>query len=322
MKKKLTNAYFESLKSSIKTEDKGSYKDDQLTMEIGNTYLVRLIPNVEDPLKSIFHYYHHGWYSNSTSKYVYALSPKTYGETCPITEERMKIYNNGSEEENEAAKKLNLKESWKVNVYVIKDPTNPDNEGTVKILKMGKELHDIFTEATIGDDAEEFGVERVFNLTEDGCTFKLVCKLKGEIASGNKKQKIPTYVSSKFLPPSEIEGLDEDAMEKIYDGIFDLEKTEKTRTKEELVKMIQEHFYGESTGDSDLGETNEEDSSKKKSKLEDILSSSSFKKKKREVEDVNEDLEEESTEAEEEEVRSPKKENAKLKNLMDGIDDL
>lgn len=209
-----------------------------LRLNTGNTYTVRLIPNVKSPEKTIFHYYSHGWNSNATGQYVNAISPNTWGERDPISETKFRILKTGSEEEKENAKVLTRKEHWLVNVYIVNDPTDPENNGKVKILRFGKQLHKIIMEAIEGEDSDEFG-SRVFDFSSDGCNLKIKVDQQGDY---------PTYVSSRFISPSKVPGVTTDKdIEKIYESIFDLENIFIVKTYEELQSMLDEHYFCEST---------------------------------------------------------------------------
>jgi len=152
-----------------------------------------LVPNQHAPKESIFHYFNHGWNSNATGKYVTALCPTTFGDTCPIDAYYLKTYRKGTDEEKEASKVLSRKENWMVNVYVISDPSNPENEGKVKILRYGRELDKVITSATEGDDVGEIGVERAFDVVE-GCTLRIKCEHKTD--KKRSAMKMVTYASS------------------------------------------------------------------------------------------------------------------------------
>src|SRR5436190_23867944 len=125
---------FDTIKSSLKQKEATGNVNfrDIIKFESGNTYLVRLVPNVKSPEKTFFHYFNHGWNSLATGKYFSVLCPSTGGEPCPICQERFRIWRSGTDEEKEAARDLKRKENWLVNVYVISDPTNSENEGKVK----------------------------------------------------------------------------------------------------------------------------------------------------------------------------------------------
>lgn len=234
---KFNTSMFESIKESLMKKSSNSSYQDFMKLEIGKTYVVRILPNIQSLDRTFYHYFNHMWTSLSTNQLTSVLCPSTYGERCPIDEYRFKVYRSGSEAEKEQSKILRRNENWLVNVYVISDPTNPENEGKIKTLRYGKQLNKIIRDATDGDDAQYFGA-KVFDLSENGCSLRIkVDKNEGGYAS---------YVSSKFLPASAIPGVSENEsrMNEIYDGIKDLDKTFETKTYDEVQHMLNVHFFG------------------------------------------------------------------------------
>jgi hypothetical protein len=225
---------FQSIKDALASSDsKGSATFNEIMQtKVGNTFTVRLLPFAKDPSKTFFHYYNHGWNSFATGQYVQTLSPQTFGERDPIAEERFKVLRTGSEEEKEKMSAVRRLEKWLVNVYVIDDPVNPDNNGKVKILRYGKQLQKIITEAIEGEDAEEFG-PRIFDLGSDGVNFKIKVEQQGDF---------PTYVSSRFTSAGKID-LNEDQQKDIYEGAFDLTEVFTLKSYDELKDMLNEHYY-------------------------------------------------------------------------------
>jgi len=228
-----TSNMFNEIKDSLSKKGDSSYKDI-MKFEPGKTYVVRLVPNVHEPKKTIYHYYHHSWNSLANGQFVTALCPSTYGETCPIDSYVLKTYNTGTQEDKESIRPITRKENWMVNAYVITDPTNPDNEGKVKVIRYGKELAKIIDSAINGDDSDEFGV-KIFDVL-NGCSFKIKCESRSANI-GNRM--MTTYTSSKFTSPSKI---DVDA-EAIHEAIFDLEKFNKPKTTAELQRMLDQHHF-------------------------------------------------------------------------------
>jgi hypothetical protein len=225
---------FQSIKDALATsESKGSATFNEIMQtKVGNTFTVRLLPFAKDPSKTFFHYYNHGWNSFATGQYVQTLSPQTFGERDPIAEERFKVLRTGSEEEKEKIQAVRRLEKWLVNVYVIDDPVNPDNNGKVKILRYGKQLQKIITEAIEGEDAEEFG-PRIFDLSSEGVNFKIKVEQQGDF---------PTYVSSRFTAAGKVD-LSEDQQKDIYDGTFDLTEVFTLKSYDDLKEMFNEHYY-------------------------------------------------------------------------------
>lgn len=245
---KYTSSLFESIKETLtkNTNTESAFKDF-LKMEVDKTYIVRLIPNVKNPERTLFHYYNHTWKSNLNNQVVSVLCPNTYGDRCPIDEYRSKIYNGKNQSEIETIRPIKRNENWLVNVFVIKDPTNPENQGKVKILRYGKQLAKIIESAISGDDADEFG-EKIFDLSEKGCNLKIkVEKNEGGYA---------TYVGSKFMSPSKLEGTDNP--DELYNSTNELDAIFEHKSYEDIKKLFKVHFLGE-TEDSKPEEVTRED---------------------------------------------------------------
>lgn len=228
-----TKSMFASIKDALSKEGTANKTADILKTKPGNSYEVRFLPDMEDPSKTFYHYYSHGWTSFSTGQYVTAVSPTTWGDRDPIAEHRLKIYRSGTQEEKAKSEAIYRRENWLVNVYVVNDPSDPENNDTVKILRFGKQLHKIIMEGITGEDSDQFG-EKIFDLSEKGCTFRIRCDKQGDY---------PTYVSSKFLFPAEIPGLDAARIKEIYASGHKLDETFRTKTYDELKLMLDEHFH-------------------------------------------------------------------------------
>lgn len=230
---------FESIKEALHTEDKQKTNglQDILQLKPGNTYTVRILPNVANPKDTFFHHFIHGWVSFETGKYISALSPITFGERDPIAEERYKILRTGTEEEKEKVKAIRRTEQWFVNVYVVDDPTNPENNGKVKVLRYGKQLHNIVNNAIAGEDAEEFGA-KIFDLSSNGVSFKIKVEKQGDY---------PLYTSSRFTTAGRDLGLSKDKQEEIYNSIIDLKSIYRIKTSDELKQMFDEHYLCKTT---------------------------------------------------------------------------
>ena len=245
---KYTTSLFESIRDTLNknnTSSESSFKDF-LKLEIDKTYVVRLIPFVSSPERTFFHYYSHTWKSIANNQVVSVLCPNTYGEKCPIDEYRSKIYMTKNEASIEKIKPIKRNENWLVNVYVIKDPTNPENEGKVKFLRYGKQLAKVIDAAITGDESDEFG-PKVFDFSEAGCNLKIkVEKNQGGYAD---------YTSSKFTSPSKIEGLVD--ADEIYNSAKELDTIFTHKTYDEISKLLSVHFLGESVQENTQPKTEE-----------------------------------------------------------------
>ena len=190
-----------------------------------------MVPNVKSPEKTFFHYYSHSWESFSTGRFTSVISPQTFGERDPISEVYLSIQKHGSEEEKKKARVLARRENWLVNVYVVNDPVNPENNGEVKILRYGKQLHKVIMDALQGDESDEVG-ERMFDLSDKGCNLRIKCE---------RQVDFPTYVSSKFALPSALEGV-EDSNE-LYESVHSLDDIYNVKSYDDLKQTLDEHFY-------------------------------------------------------------------------------
>lgn len=228
----INSSIFQSIKGALAQESSNTGLSEILKTEVGNTYTVRLLP-AKDPKKTFFHFFTHGWTSYSSGQYVAALSPQTFGERDPIAEERFRILRTGTEAEKEKAKSIGRSEKWLVNVYVVNDPKTPENNGKVKILRYGKQLQKIITDAIEGEDADELGA-RIFDLSPNGCNLKIKVEKQGDY---------PSYVSSKFSMPSALPEVDDAKAGKVYGGVFELDKIFTLKSSDELKTMLDEHYH-------------------------------------------------------------------------------
>lgn len=202
-----------------------------LKFEIGKTYKLRLIPFVNDPSKTIIHYIEYGWTSKATDNYVSAISPSTWQEPCPISE----VYRKGFKDRVNTSG-IKRREQWLVNVFVVDDPSHPENNGTVKVFRYGKQIDKIIQQATVGDLSDELG-KAVFDVTSNGYDFIVRCE---------KQQEFPNYSNSSFARrPSALPGIgdDEAKITEIYSHLIDLSSLCKVKSYESLQKMLDEHYY-------------------------------------------------------------------------------
>lgn len=239
---KFTPSMFESIKSALQKNSQSSSYKDILKLTPGNNYVVRLLPDIKQPDKSFFHYYSVGWTSFSTGQYISYVSPSTFGERDPVLEAKYRILRNDSESEDLKSRAASVlrSEKWLVNAYVVKDPTNSENENKVMIIRYGKQLHKIIVDAMEGEGSEDYG-PRIFDLSPNGCNF---------IIKAEKQGDYPTYVSSKFTSPKAIEGLSDDKISTIYDSTSDLTSVLPVKSFDEIQSLLDEHFYCNDTASS------------------------------------------------------------------------
>ena len=104
-----------------------------------------------------------GWYIEN--------SLTTLGQKDPVSEYNSMLWNSGIDANKEKARKQKRRLGFVSNIYVIKDPTNPENEGKVFLYKYGKKIFDKLNEAMNPQFEDEKPVNP-FDLWE-GADFKL-----------------------------------------------------------------------------------------------------------------------------------------------------
>jgi len=75
-----------------------------------------------------------GWYIEN--------SLTTIGQKDPVSEYNRGLWNSGSEKDKDTVRKQKRKLSYYSNIYVVRDPANPANEGKVFLFKYGKKIFD------------------------------------------------------------------------------------------------------------------------------------------------------------------------------------
>ena len=112
----------------------------------GNGYaVVRFLPSPEGEDIPWAKMYSHafqgpgGWYIEN--------SLTTTGGKDPVSEHNRELWNSGNETDKDVVRKQKRKLSYYSNIYVVKDPVNPHNEGKVFLFKYGKKIFDKVMEA-------------------------------------------------------------------------------------------------------------------------------------------------------------------------------
>ena len=143
-----------------------------------------------------------GWYIEN--------SLTTTGGKDPVSEHNRELWNSGNESDKDVVRRQKRKLSYYANIYVVKDPTNPQNEGGVFLYKFGKKIFDKVMEAM----QPEFEDETPINPFDfwQGANFKLKIV---------KKDGYWNYDKSEFDKVSPLLE-DEDALEAIWNKEYSL----------------------------------------------------------------------------------------------------
>ena len=144
-----------------------------------------------------------GWYIEN--------SLTTTGGKDPVSEHNRELWNSGNEADKDTVRKQKRKLSFYSNIYVVKDPVNPHNEGKVFLFKYGKKIHDKVLEAM----QPEFEDETPINPFDfwQGANFKLKIV---------KKDGYWNYDKSEFDSPAPLLD-DDDALEALWNKEYSLQ---------------------------------------------------------------------------------------------------
>ncbi len=143
-----------------------------------------------------------GWYIEN--------SLTTIGGKDPVSEYNRDLWNSGNEGDKDVVRRQKRKLSYYANIYVVKDPVNPHNEGGVFLFKFGKKIFDKLTAAM----QPEFEDETPINPFDfwQGANFKLKIR---------KVDGYWNYDKSEFDAPAPLLD-DDDALEALWKKQFSL----------------------------------------------------------------------------------------------------
>lgn len=137
----------------------------------------------------------------------------TVNEKCPVCEHNSTLWNSGIEANKDIARKQKRKLSYLANIYIVSDPSNPENEGQIRLFKFGKKIFDKITEAMNPEFADETPINP-FDLWE-GANFKL--KIRNVEGYRN-------YDKSEFADKSALLGGDDDKLEELWKSEYSLKE--------------------------------------------------------------------------------------------------
>jgi len=230
---KLGNLTAKLVKEVEKMNTSSGSSDDRLWKldvdKSGNGYaVIRFLPapNGEDlPFVKLYSHAFQGsggWYIEN--------SLTTLGQKDPVSELNSELWNNGTDAGKELARKQKRKLTYISNIYVVKDPANPANEGKVFLYKFGKKIFDKLTAAMQPEFEDEEAIDP-FDFWQ-GANFKL----KAKNVAGYRN-----YDSSEFAAQGALLD-DDDAMEAIWKkqySLAELVAADQFKTYDELKKRLE-----------------------------------------------------------------------------------
>ena len=200
---------FNKLQKELEKTTKFSTVDERFwkmtTDKAGNGFaVIRFLPARDGEDMPFVKLYSHafqgpgGWYIEN--------SLTTVGKKDPLGEYNRELWNSGDESLKDQVRKQKRKLSYYSNIYVVKDPGNPDNEGKIFLFRYGKKIHDKIMDVVNGDELEGRAGINPFDFWS-GANFKLRAK---------KVAGYPNYDSSEFQEPGTLEDLDDPQLESIW----------------------------------------------------------------------------------------------------------
>ena len=162
-----------------------------------------------------------GWYIEN--------SLTTIGGKDPVSEHNRELWNSGNEDDKTTVRKQKRKLSYYANIYVVKDPTNPANEGQVKLYKFGAKIFDKIMAAMQPAFEDETPINP-FDFWQ-GADFKLKIR---------KVDGYWNYDKSEFAPAAPLLE-DDDAMEAIWKKEYSLQAlvaADQFKSYEDLKKRL------------------------------------------------------------------------------------
>ena len=163
-----------------------------------------------------------GWYIEN--------SLTTLNQKDPCSEFNTSLWNSGVESDKQIARNQKRKLAFYSNIYVVKDPANPENEGKVFLYKFGKKIFD----KIMGAMQPEFEDESPLNPFDfwQGADFKV--KIKKVAGYWN-------YDSSEFAAAAPLLK-DDDALEQLWKKEYSLSEivaADQFKTYDELKKPLE-----------------------------------------------------------------------------------
>lgn len=175
--------------------------------------VIRFLPTAPDNDAPWIKVHQHGFKNELTGKWFIEECPSTIGQNCPVCSEISPLWA-GSEADKAIARQRKRKTNYIANILVIKDPANPENEGQTKLFKFGKQIFDKII-AMVKPEFSDQDPVNVFDFWT-GADFRL------RISQNTGGYR--TYEKSEFDRPSALFDGDDDKLEALWNGQFNLKE--------------------------------------------------------------------------------------------------
>jgi len=191
-----------------------SYVDDRIWKptvdKAGNGYaVIRFLPGTEESIPFV-RYWDHG-FKGPTGQWYIENSLTSIGQPDPVGELNSRLWNTGLDSDKDKARTQKRRLHYVTNIYVVSDPSAPQNEGKVFLYKFGKKIFDKIYDLMNPAFADETPVDP-FDFWE-GADFKL--KIRNVEGYRN-------YDKSEFASAAPLLSADEAKLEEVYGMLHDL----------------------------------------------------------------------------------------------------
>ena len=108
----------------------------------GNGYaVIRFLPPPKGEELPWVRIWNHG-FQGPTGKWYIENSLTTLGKSDPVSELNTELWATGVEANKDIVRKQKRRLTYVANIYIVKDPAHPENEGKVCLYKFGKKIFD------------------------------------------------------------------------------------------------------------------------------------------------------------------------------------
>lgn len=171
--------------------------------------VIRFLPAPKDEDMPFVRIWDHGF--QGPGGWYIEKSLTTLGEPDPVSELNTKLWNSGVEADKDLVRKQKRRLHYISNIYVVRDPGNPDNEGKVFLYQYGKKIFDKITDV-MNPTFEDDKAVNPFDFWE-GANFKLRIR---------QVEGYRNYDKSEFESPSQL--ADDDQLEAIWAKQYSLQE--------------------------------------------------------------------------------------------------
>jgi hypothetical protein len=171
--------------NNAKTQDDRFWKLE--VDKAGNGYaVIRFLPQHHTEMEHAPYvlYFDHGF--QGPGGWYIEKSLTSIGKADPVSEYNRQLWTSGLEENKKVASDQKRRMHYVANIYIVKDPANPSNEGKVFLYQFGKKIFDKINDLMFPQFQDEKAINP-FDLV-DGSNFKLKARGMGRDRNYDKSE--------------------------------------------------------------------------------------------------------------------------------------